>query len=79
MLKDFEHRYRAVRGRDVRFDNADEAKHTGASLTLSHLRVGIVGAGHVLNLRERELEEVVKMRELVRTPAEGIVIGRQEG
>jgi cyanophycinase len=52
-----------VDGRDVRFDNADEAKHTGASLTLSHLRVGIVGAGYSLNLRDRELEVLVQAEE----------------
>jgi len=49
-----------VDGRGVRFDNADDAKRTGASLTLSHLRVGIVGAGYVLDLRERELEVLVR-------------------
>jgi cyanophycinase len=44
-----------VDGRGVRFDNAEEVQR-GAPLTLSHLRVGIVGAGYTFNLRERELE-----------------------
>ncbi|HEX7242670.1 MAG TPA: cyanophycinase, partial [Longimicrobiaceae bacterium] len=44
-----------VDGRGVRFDNADECMD-GKPLTLSYLRVGIVGAGYSLNLRERELE-----------------------
>lgn len=47
-----------VDGRGVRFDNADEV-HQGAPLTLSYLRVGIVGAGYTFNLRERELEVLV--------------------
>jgi len=42
----------------VRFDNADEIEK-GRQLTLSHLRVGIVGTKHHLNLRERELEELL--------------------
>jgi len=49
-----------VDGRAVRFDNADEVLMHGASLTLSHLRVGVVGAPYVFNLRERELEIVVQ-------------------
>jgi cyanophycinase len=44
-----------VDGRGVRFDNAEEAKK-GAPLTLSYLRVGIIGAGYPFDLRERELE-----------------------
>jgi cyanophycinase len=44
-----------VDGRSVRFDNADEVTK-GRQLTLSHLRVGIVGTGYVFDLRERELE-----------------------
>jgi cyanophycinase len=48
-----------VDGRDVRFNNADETAQ-GATLTLSHLRVGIVGNGFVFNLRERELETLVQ-------------------
>src|SRR5829696_5465855 len=51
-----------VDGRGVRYDNADEVKRLGAKLTLSYLRVGIVGAGHTLNLRERELEVIVQAK-----------------
>lgn len=48
-----------VDGRDtVRFDNADDLE-AGRQLTLSHLRVGIVGSRYHLNLRERELHELV--------------------
>lgn len=50
-----------VDGRGVRFDNADECM-SGAPLTLSYLRVGIVGAGYTFNLRERELEVLVRAR-----------------
>jgi cyanophycinase len=49
-----------VDGRDsVRFDNADDLEQ-GRQLTLSHLRVGIVGTHYVLNLRERELGVLVQ-------------------
>ena len=51
-----------VDGRGVRFDNADECM-AGNPLTLSYLRVGIVGAGYTFNLRERELEVLVQARE----------------
>lgn len=48
-----------VDGRDtVRFDNADELKK-GRQLTLSHLRVGIVGTRYHLDLEARELQELV--------------------
>jgi cyanophycinase len=48
-----------VDGRDtVRFDNAHELDK-GRQLTLSHLRVGIVGTKYHLNLRERELDELL--------------------
>jgi cyanophycinase len=48
-----------VDGRDtVRYDNTDSMEH-GRQLTLSHLRVGLVGTSHYLNLRERELDELV--------------------
>jgi cyanophycinase len=48
-----------VDGRDtVRYDNTDSMEH-GRQLTLSHLRVGLVGTRHYLNLRERELDELV--------------------
>lgn len=50
-----------VDGRGIRFDNADEVKEEG-SLTLSYMRVGVVGNGYVLNLRERELETLVRGR-----------------
>ncbi|MDQ3519807.1 MAG: cyanophycinase [Gemmatimonadota bacterium] len=53
-----------VDGRGVRFDNADAVRR-GAQLTLSYLRVGIVGNGYVFNLRERELETLVRAK---RTP-----------
>jgi cyanophycinase len=65
-----------VDGRGIRFDNADEAMH-GRPLTLSYLRVGIVGAGSSFNLRERELEVLVQARrneeevEVVRSPGGG--------
>jgi cyanophycinase len=49
-----------VDGRGVRFDNAKDVVTRGASLTLSHLRVGIVGVGYAFNLRERELEVLVQ-------------------
>jgi cyanophycinase len=49
-----------VDGRDsVRFDNADDVEK-GRQLTLSHLRVGIVGTHYHLNLRHRELEVLVQ-------------------
>jgi len=51
-----------VDGRGVRFDNADQCDNGGCALTLSYLRVGIVGAGYTLNLRERELEVLVQQR-----------------
>ena len=50
-----------VDGRGVRFDNAEEWMD-GKPLTLSYLRVGIVGAGYTLNLRERELEVLLQAR-----------------
>ncbi len=50
-----------VDGRGVRFDNADEVS-SGARLTLSYLRVGMVGPGYEFNLRERELECLVQAR-----------------
>jgi cyanophycinase len=50
-----------VDGRGVRFDNADQCRG-GAALTLSYLRVGIVGAGYTLNLLERELQVILDAR-----------------
>lgn len=49
-----------VDGRDtVRFDNADEIEK-GRQLTISHLRVGIVGTKYHLDLKARELSELVR-------------------
>ena len=49
-----------VDGRDtVRFDNADDIEK-GRQLTLSHLRVGIVGTRYRLDLQQRELDDVVR-------------------
>ena len=48
-----------VDGRSVRYDNAEEITRD-EELTLSHLRVGIVGSGQVFNLRERELEVLLQ-------------------
>jgi cyanophycinase len=47
-----------VDGHGVRFDNADEVTK-GRQLTLSSLRVGIVGTGYTFNLRHRELEALL--------------------
>ena len=48
-----------VDGRDtVRFDNASQVKK-GGELTLSHLRVGLVGTGQRFDLEARELEALV--------------------
>lgn len=48
-----------VDGRDtVRFDNAADLEK-GRQLTLSHLRVGLVGTHYHLNLGARELDELV--------------------
>lgn len=44
-----------VDGRTVHYDNAEEMEK-GRQLTLSYLRVGVVGTGHSLDLEERELE-----------------------
>jgi cyanophycinase len=63
-----------VDGRGVRFDNADECE-AGTPLTLSYLRVGIVGAGYTLDLRERELEIILQNR---REPGETQVLRSEE-
>ena len=47
-----------VDGRTVVFDNAEEVTK-GRQLTLSALRVGIVGTGYTFDLRQRELEAVL--------------------
>jgi cyanophycinase len=44
-----------VDGRTVSYDNASEIT-TGGQLTLSHLRVGLIGSGHRFDLERRELE-----------------------
>jgi cyanophycinase len=49
-----------VDGRGVQFTNADDVITKGASLTVSRLRVGLVGAPYAFNLRERELEVLVQ-------------------
>jgi cyanophycinase len=45
-----------VDGSAVRFVNDAEARRQGSALTLSHLRVGVVGPGHVFDLKTRDLE-----------------------
>ncbi|MFN2399177.1 MAG: cyanophycinase [Gemmatimonadaceae bacterium] len=52
-----------VDGRGVRFTNAEKVTKKAAPLTLSYLRVGIVGAGYTFNLRERELDLLVQARQ----------------
>lgn len=56
-----------VDGRGIRFDNAAE-RARGATLTMSYLRVGIVGNGYVLDLRERELDTLVRQGRDAPTP-----------
>ena len=48
-----------VDGRTVTFDNSEEVTK-GRQLTLSSLRVGIVGTGYTFNLRLRELEVLLR-------------------
>ena len=48
-----------VDGSTVRYDNADEIEK-GKQITFSHMRVGVVGDGHVLDLRARELRALVQ-------------------
>jgi cyanophycinase len=67
-----------VDGRGVRFDNADECLD-GKPLTLSYLRVGIVGSGYTLNLRERELEVLVQARQEEAAGAAELEVLRSEG
>jgi cyanophycinase len=43
-----------VDGRGITYSNADKLRD-GAQLTLSAIRVGIIGSGHTFNLRTREL------------------------
>src|SRR5215213_5260506 len=55
-----------VDGRDtVRFDNASQVKK-GGELTLSHLRVGLVGTGQLFDLEARELVRLVESKAAVR-------------
>jgi cyanophycinase len=69
-----------VDGRGVRWDNADECMH-GTPLTLSYLRVGIVGAGYTFDLHERELEVLVqaRRRERVEESVGRVEVVRGEG
>jgi cyanophycinase len=67
-----------VDGRGVRFDNADECLD-GKPLTLSYLRVGIVGSGYTLNLRERELEVLVQARQVEAAGESELEVLRSEG
>lgn len=64
-----------VDGRDtVRFDNAGDLEK-GRQLTLSHLRVGIVGTKYHLNLLERELDELITReasRHIIARPGSGL-------
>jgi cyanophycinase len=48
-----------VDGRTVKFDNAEEVTK-GRQLTLSALRVGMVGTGYTFNIRLRELDAVLE-------------------
>lgn len=66
-----------VDGRGVRFDNAEEAKK-GAPLTLSYLRVGIVGAGYPFDLRERELEVLLGADQRETPTVKGSGVGASE-
>jgi cyanophycinase len=52
-----------VDARGVKFDNSEEVTK-GRQLTLSSLRVGIVGTGYEFNLRERELQIVLEGAEV---------------
>lgn len=47
-----------VDGRDVRFNNAKDMTE-GRQLTLSALRVGVIGTDHSFNLRKRELTDLL--------------------
>jgi cyanophycinase len=67
-----------VDGRGVRWDNADECMR-GTPLTLSYLRVGIVGAGYAFNLRERELEVLVQARRMERQGEPPLEVVRGSG
>jgi cyanophycinase len=66
-----------VDGSTVKFDNAEEVTK-GRQLTLSSLRVGIIGTGYTFNLRLRELEAVVDQRATRTSPRERLQRDRQE-
>ena len=53
-----------VDGRTVVFDNSEEVTK-GRQLTLSSLRVGMVGTGYTFNLRQRELEAVLEKNAVI--------------
>jgi cyanophycinase len=53
-----------VDGRSVVYDNAEEVTK-GRQLTLSALRVGMIGTGYTFNLRQRELEAVLEKKAVV--------------
>lgn len=66
-----------VDGRDtVRYDNKHEVA-LGRQLTMSHLRVGIVGSGHRLDLERRELAVLVDAEGGARSDGDGT--GAAEG
>lgn len=49
-----------VDGRTIHYTNAESGMKRGEPLTLSAMRVGLVGAGHSFNLRVRELQDTVQ-------------------
>ena len=65
-----------VDGRGVHYTSAGEPGGEG-TLTVSFLRVGVVGAGHTLNLRERELDLVLEGRVTSSPPQ--TVVGDEAG
>jgi cyanophycinase len=69
-----------VDARGVKFDNSEEVTK-GRQLTLSSLRVGIVGTGYEFNLRERELQIVMEGADVPITTAKDSVrkAGRRTG
>jgi cyanophycinase len=66
-----------VDGRTVKFDNSEEVTK-GRQLTLSSLRVGIVGTGYTFNLKERELEIILEEAATRTSPLETLPQARQE-
>lgn len=53
-----------VDGRGVRYSNANQLQE-GASLTISAMRVGIIGSGHRFNLHKRELITALHTQKMV--------------